>query len=456
MTDLVKTFSFPSDSESFVFTSDSGDSTGAWLSSDGDPANGSLSLTTTGRKKPDTAHWDLTGITWEDLGVPAGAIITAISAASCNHKCSVWVAGDTASLESIALIDGAITIELAGLVAYTGTTAWANKTGAGATGLSLASSNALSIVVDTATLTANAATTDITLLQDEITFTITYSAGSTTTPITLTPTAVGSSALTSVASHFRTLSNTGAGSVSVSKLISKALAYASAGASVLSKVATFYRALSYTAVGTVAFSKGLVSSAVANMTAVGSSVSSTVTSHISLTSYSGVGSSTITKLIGKGLSYTSSGVETLTKVSTYLRTYSFSGVGASSLIRGLFSSVQANMTATGAAISSYLAVIGVTSLITAIGSSSVSKFISKGLSYVSAGTANVIKRAKKTLSSSATGTSVGTQQLVAAILKGLSYTATGISNLITQFIAAPPPAVRAVIKRITAALGIGL
>ena len=313
MADLVKTFSFAADSESFVFTSTSGDSTGVWLSSDGDPANGSLSSTIAGRKKSDTAHWDLTGITWESLGVPAGSTVTGVSVASCNHRCSVWVSGSTASLESISLVDGANTIELAGSASYTGTTAWTNVTGAGATGLSLASDNSISIAIATATLTSNTGTTDITLLQDELTFTVTYSAGSTTTPITLTPIAVGAVSSTRAVTLSKVVSITSVGTSSISKLISKALSIAATGTSVFYRAASYFRSYSYTATGTSSFSKGLVSSMTASVTAAGAvSFTSLAVVGVSLNP-TAVGTSSISKFIRKSISYAGSGASTVIK-----------------------------------------------------------------------------------------------------------------------------------------------
>jgi len=198
---LVKTFSFPSDTESFTFTSDSGKSTGVWDGTDGDPANGSLSYVSDGRNNTElNGHWDLT-TTWEGLGVPSDVTITGVTVASMNHKCTIYDFANYLINGGATLIDGATTINLSSAVAsYIAPTSWANSTGVDSTGLSLASSNSITLSISGSNDHINNTNAHTAMLRDELTFTITYDDGSQTIPTDLPLTTSSSASINPVKS----------------------------------------------------------------------------------------------------------------------------------------------------------------------------------------------------------------------------------------------------------------
>ncbi|GAG39492.1 unnamed protein product, partial [marine sediment metagenome] len=80
MSTVVKTFTWDSGLESFVTTGSTG--TGNWTverdSGNGDPTNGSLHAWCLGRRDDVQGIFTLAGVTWEDLGVPSGGVITSL------------------------------------------------------------------------------------------------------------------------------------------------------------------------------------------------------------------------------------------------------------------------------------------------------------------------------------------------------------------------------------------
>src|SRR3989344_3249753 len=146
--ELTKTYSFPSDSESWPNTA-CGQAPGAscaWVSGDGSPASGSLGESETRKGKSGTWTWQLSSITWESLGVPAGATITNVDG-SYNHTMAACTACGTTNTSGNFLIrdsgDTATIATLETAVTYSGAAAWAarNASGAQSIGASYQASN---------------------------------------------------------------------------------------------------------------------------------------------------------------------------------------------------------------------------------------------------------------------------------------------------------------------------
>ena len=186
----TKTYSFPSDSESWSNTA-CGAPPGAscaWVSGDGSPANGSLGESETRKGKSGTWTWQISSITWESLGVPAGATVTDVDG-SYNHTMATCTTCGTTNSSGNFLIrdsgDSATVATLETAVTYTGAAAWAtrNASGAQSIGASYQASNTNIILRMTGTLaTPNTAGAVATMRQDQIVLTITYTPATVDTP----------------------------------------------------------------------------------------------------------------------------------------------------------------------------------------------------------------------------------------------------------------------------------
>ena len=95
MATVTKTFAFLADAENFVATA-SGTTALTWSSTIGNPP-GSLQARSSGRNNNLTpSYWEWSG-TWEALGVPAGATVTAIQLTGGYNRCSTWTTGRAGS-----------------------------------------------------------------------------------------------------------------------------------------------------------------------------------------------------------------------------------------------------------------------------------------------------------------------------------------------------------------------
>lgn len=179
----TKTFTFATTSDGWTFTS-GGNATGTFTSGDGNPA-GSLLVSNLGRNKVDVnGYWSWTG-TFEDLGVPSGDTVTGYSAASFDHKCSVWNVVDSASIGPLDINDGTART-LVTAQSFTGTTAWATKSNSPAiTGLSLASTTSVTIYIYDNLDNGNNVAAQVDVGADNISITIEHETPS--NPTTVTP-----------------------------------------------------------------------------------------------------------------------------------------------------------------------------------------------------------------------------------------------------------------------------
>lgn len=179
----VKTFTFAADTESWTATScGAAGGTCAWQSSDGSPANGSLEESETRKNKGGTWTWDLSGITWESLGVPAGGVVTSVDG-SYNHIMATCTSCNTSggnTSGTLSIHDSGDTTTLATLetaVSYTGATSWAarNASGTQAIGASYqASTTGIILRLSGGIQTNNTTGATAVIRQDQISLTITY------------------------------------------------------------------------------------------------------------------------------------------------------------------------------------------------------------------------------------------------------------------------------------------
>lgn len=171
----IVTFPFASTAQGFVGTPDAG-TTMAWSGTQGNPA-GSLLTTTTGRRRDVYNVWSLT-TDWATLGVPAGKVITRISAASLQTRVITFTQGQSDDIASTILTPtGRPGITLANSRMYTGAeVGYTTTAGSGATGLEISSGGSLRIEIASNALTTNSGSPNVTIAFDNLTFTVTYTA----------------------------------------------------------------------------------------------------------------------------------------------------------------------------------------------------------------------------------------------------------------------------------------
>ncbi|MDP2671633.1 MAG: hypothetical protein Q8P13_04230 [bacterium] len=184
---LTKTFTFDADTESWTATAcGAAGATCAWQSSAGSPANGSLEEPETRKNKSGTWTWELSGISWESLGVPTGSVVTVVDG-SYNHTMATCTncnttGGNTSGTLSIRDSGDTTTVTtLETEVSYTGATSWAarNASGAQSIGASYqASSTGIILRLSGSIQTNNVNGAAAVIRQDQISMVITY-----TTPV---------------------------------------------------------------------------------------------------------------------------------------------------------------------------------------------------------------------------------------------------------------------------------
>jgi len=174
VTTLAVTFPFTSNAQSFT-ANPAANATLSWIGTDGNPS-GSLQSAVTGKNHSNqNSSWTLT-TTFTALGVPSGSTITAITAASLDSKCTAFTTGGSQHTSGTAtLVDGATTITLSAARSFTAVDAsWVTTSGTDATGLSLNASDSITLTINNSLSTGNNNSANMTLLQDNLNFTITY------------------------------------------------------------------------------------------------------------------------------------------------------------------------------------------------------------------------------------------------------------------------------------------
>lgn len=171
MATVVKTFTFDSDAESFSPS----DASLTWTGGAGSPSAGCLQNVATGRRSGLPQEWTRT-LTWEALGVPAGATVTSITASGMYHRCSTWVVGDTVSTQALKLVVGGTEYGLVDCGTYSGTTSWAQATGGSVDIPDQASDASVTVMIDQYARTGNNGSAAVTVQADTATFTVEYTA----------------------------------------------------------------------------------------------------------------------------------------------------------------------------------------------------------------------------------------------------------------------------------------
>lgn len=106
MATITKTFTFATTVEGYAATTASG-VTGGWDGTVGGAAAGSLKMRRAGKNLAAAqSYWEWTG-TWEDLGVPADSIVTAIRLNSGWTRCSEYTVGASSTIGPYEIRDAA-------------------------------------------------------------------------------------------------------------------------------------------------------------------------------------------------------------------------------------------------------------------------------------------------------------------------------------------------------------
>jgi len=183
VTTITKTWSFDANTESWTASTPAPNNTTAqWQSADGSPANGSLEMRITGKNKADNARiWEIAG-TWEAIfGIPAGSTVTEVGSGtgnSYNYRVSEYTTGAAGQSGPFAFYDNTPTLQgtFSAGAAFSGLVAWTAKTGAAIAVPSAlqASSNTVRFRITNNLATGNSTSAAVTLRQDQIVLTITY------------------------------------------------------------------------------------------------------------------------------------------------------------------------------------------------------------------------------------------------------------------------------------------
>jgi hypothetical protein len=175
MATITKTFSFLSGTEGFVGHVESAFVGSFYDGSNGSPAPGSLAMYIGGTTPAfnSTNYWEWTG-TWEQLGVPAGAMVTSIRLAGVQYRRTGFASAKEGPY-TLHASDGTLAATLRSISGDILSTAWT----AGQTGSDqpvpggLQTSNA-SILLRAYNYLSTIGSTAVQLGQDEISFVITY------------------------------------------------------------------------------------------------------------------------------------------------------------------------------------------------------------------------------------------------------------------------------------------
>ena len=186
MTTVVKTFTWDSTIESFVTTATTGagNYTAERDSGNGDPSAGSLHAWCLGRKDEVNGVFDLTGINWEDLGVPAGRPVIAVQVTDIRTRYGLVYDNvpDTFGPVTVHLYAGGTTTEVGGAAPFTrGSSSSADGSWQSGSGTQLpvnasyqSSTQSLEIQIDAHALAGNNGSAAAGVHVDTLQFTITY------------------------------------------------------------------------------------------------------------------------------------------------------------------------------------------------------------------------------------------------------------------------------------------
>lgn len=182
------TYSFASDAEGWSASScGAAGGSCSFQSGDGSPSSGSIETSETRKNKGGSVVWQISGITWEDLGVPSGATVTAVDG-SYNHKMATCTSCNTSGGNTsgdLLIRDSGDTTTIATLetaVTYTAATSWASRNANGAQSIGAsyqASTTGIILQLSGNIQTNNSGGAAAVIRQDEVSLTITYTAAPT-------------------------------------------------------------------------------------------------------------------------------------------------------------------------------------------------------------------------------------------------------------------------------------
>ncbi len=183
---VVKSFSFNTDLENWAFNAGGGTSLASSRDTTEDSPNdtnagtGVLQSRRTGKNIKDGVpywEWGNGTLTWEDVGVPVGATVTSVDL-DYDWKCSEYTTGANTSSTGPAELRSADGTTIRGTFSlvetFGATSVWATKNGSALTGLSDASNTAIRLRIGANPETGNSSSAAVTLRQDWIVVTITY------------------------------------------------------------------------------------------------------------------------------------------------------------------------------------------------------------------------------------------------------------------------------------------
>ena len=187
MATTTVTWHFTSTSQSWVFTASGTGNSGAWQSTGGDTGApggdaGCLNNVTTGKNHTGAGHWRLSG-TWAAIfGIPSNATVTQVGGISGNQhswSCATYTTGAASTEGPFAVYQSDGTTLIGTFTtgnAYSSTTAYARPTASAVSiigGLQPASTSVILQLAGSVN-TGSSSSANNTLLQDEVTLTITY------------------------------------------------------------------------------------------------------------------------------------------------------------------------------------------------------------------------------------------------------------------------------------------
>lgn len=242
------------------------------------------------------------------------------------------------------------------------------------------------------------------------------SASGSTTPISMSATAVGVASLTKTSTFLRTLAVVAVGLSSISSLSTRyrALVVTNVGIAGLSKVRTSYLTLAPVAVGLAGLAKASVYDRTLTAVAVGAATLSKVPTFV------------------RGLAAVAVGTSSLSKVVTFGRTLTATSVGAASLSRGYYKALTA--TAVGVAAQTFALLSVQTLAATAVGVTTLGRLttFTRALAASAVGVSGLNRMA--TYYRSLSATSVGSPVLSGAVLikQNLAATVIGVVSLLPR------------------------
>ncbi len=183
MATATKTWDFLSNQQSWT-TVNGSNATTAWQTGGGSPASGCIESTIAGRTVASVTTWQIAG-TWETLfGIATGQTVTQVGTPSdYSWTLTTYTTGSRSTSGAFNAIVAGVTKQLSAPIGSTGTTAWARAAGS-SVAISDLGSSVVTFALLSALATGNSSSARVTMRQDTVTVTITYSA---------TPAAAGSS-----------------------------------------------------------------------------------------------------------------------------------------------------------------------------------------------------------------------------------------------------------------------